>query len=69
MSEYQKTIVAACLLSLFGLFLLGQGITGKIVKSSAGTPVLPRWVYILGGAGMLLLPGAYLILMLFVVEQ
>jgi hypothetical protein len=68
MSNDQKTILAACLLSLFGLFLLWQGITGKIVKSSAGMPVLPRWVYVLGGIGMLLLPGAYLILMLFVVE-
>lgn len=68
MNEYHKTIVAACILALFGLFLLWQGITGQVVKSSAGMPILPRWIYILGGIGMLILPGAYLVLMLFIVD-
>ena len=64
MSEELKISIASGLLALFGLFLLWQGFT----KSKADCRVLPRWMYLIGGLGMLALPLAYFILVFFVVK-
>ena len=63
-----KIAVSACILALFGAFLIWQGATGNVVKTNQGKVFIPRWVYFMGGIGMLLLPLFYLYLMLFVVE-
>lgn len=63
--EYStKTIVAAILLGVFGLFLLWQGLSGNIVKTIDQKVLIPRWIYILAGIGILILPVAYLIILL-----
>lgn len=59
-----KATVAAIALGLFGLFLIWQGLSGNIAKTADQKPFLPRWIYVLAGVGMLILPVAYLIVLL-----
>lgn len=56
-----KATIAALMLSGFGLFLIWKGISGDIIRMSSGKAFIPRWVYILGGFFVLILPVAYLI--------
>jgi|GEM_PF-2729406 len=56
-----KYIAAAIILSIFGLVLIWQGLTGNVVKTIDQKAFFPRWVYILGGVGLLILPIIYFI--------
>jgi hypothetical protein len=63
--EYStKAIISAVALSIFGIFLIWQGATGNVVRTIDEKEVMPRWIYILGGLGLLLLPVMYLIVLL-----
>ena len=55
---------AAIILAVFGIFLVWKGLSGDVVRTSRGTAIFPKWMYLLGGIGMLILPVAYLILRL-----
>lgn len=59
-----KAILATIATLAFGLFLIWQGVTGNVVKSAASKPILPRWIYIVSGVGLLILPIAYLVALL-----
>ncbi len=61
-----KATIAAIMLSGFGLFLIWKGISGDVIKLSSGKAFIPRWVYILGGCIVLILPMAYLLLQLMI---
>lgn len=63
-----KATIAAIMLSGFGLFLIWKGISGDVMKLSSGKAFIPRWVYILGGCIVLILPVAYLALQLFILS-
>jgi len=63
--EYSiKEIVAAILLTLFGLFLIWQGLTGKVARTIDRTAIIPQWVYVISGIGVLILPVAYVVVLL-----
>lgn len=59
-----KATVAAIALGLFGLFLIWQGLTGNVVKTTDRKAFFPRWMYVLSGMGILILPVIYLIVVL-----
>ena len=61
-----KSIIAALLLGGFGIFLIWKGITGDIIKLSSGQSFIPRWMYVLGGIVVLILPVSYLLILLLV---
>jgi len=64
MGHLAKASVAAILLAGFGLFLIWQGLSGNVAKTIDRQAIVPRWMYVLAGAGMLILPTAYLIVVL-----
>ena len=59
-----KGIVASIILGTFGFFLIWKGITGDIIKTIDGKAFIPKWMYILGGIIVLILPVAFLIVQL-----
>ena len=59
-----KASVAALILGAFGLFLIWKGITGDVGKTVDGKAFIPKWIYVLGGIVVLILPVAYLIILL-----
>ena len=59
-----KEVVAAVALGAFGVFLIWKGVSGDVVLSSTGKSFFPRWVYVLGGLVVLVLPVAYLLALL-----
>ncbi len=61
-----KAIIAALIVGIFGLFLLWTGITGNIIKTCDGKAFLPRWMYILSGIVVLILPTAYIVVWFYV---
>ena len=63
--EYSiRAIVAAFILAVFGLFLIWQGLTGNIARTIDRTAILPGWLYVVSGIGVLILPVAYVIVLL-----
>lgn len=64
MESTTQVAVAAVGVGLFGLFMLWQGISGNVIKRANGKPIFPRWFYVVGGGVVLILPLAYLVLML-----
>jgi putative Mn2+ efflux pump MntP len=64
MGHVTKAIVAAIILAVFGLFLIWQGLTGKVARTIDRTAIIPRWVYVVSGIGVLILPIAYLVVLL-----
>lgn len=61
-----RATIAAIMLSGFGLFLIWKGISGDVMKLSSGKTFIPRWVYIVGGIAVLILPMAYLAVQLLI---
>ena len=61
-----KSAVVALLLAGFGIFLIWKGVTGDVIKLTSGQTFIPRWIYILGGVAVLILPTAYLIVLLMI---
>ena len=59
-----KSIVSAIILGALGLFLIWKGITGDITKTIDGKAFIPKWMYILGGVIVLILPVTFLIVRL-----
>jgi hypothetical protein len=64
MIHLTKAIGAAIILGIFGIFLIWQGLSGNVVKTIDRKAFIPRWVYVLAGIGILILPVAYLIVLL-----
>ena len=63
--EYKiRAIVAAIILAVFGLFLVWQGLTGNVARTIDRTAIIPRWLYVVSGIGVLILPAAYLVVLL-----
>jgi hypothetical protein len=56
-----RATIAAIILSAFGFFLIWKGISGDVIRLSSGKAFIPRWIYILGGCIVLILPTAYLV--------
>ena len=64
MGHLTKAIVAAIILAIFGLFLIWQGLSGNVVKTIDRKAIIPRWMHVIAGIGILILPVAYLIVLL-----
>ena len=62
-------LVAAVVLSAFGTYLIWQGFTGNVMKSSLSESLIPRWLYIVAGLGLLLLPMIYFITLALYLNQ
>ncbi len=56
-----KSTVAAILVGGFGLFLIWKGIVGDVVRTSEGKAFFPKWMYLLSGIIVLILPVTYLV--------
>ena len=61
-----RAIVSAIFLGLFGLFLIWKGITGNVPLGFDGKRLFLKWLYILGGIVVLILPVAYLVMILLI---
>jgi hypothetical protein len=55
---------AAILVGLFGLFLIWQGITGNVPLGIDRKPLIPKFLYIISGIIMLILPVAFFVVRL-----
>lgn len=60
-NQIQQTVFAF-LVCLFSLYLLWMGLTGNVVKTVEDSPLIPRWVYMFGDFGLLIMAVAYLVL-------
>ena len=61
-----RAIVSAIFVAAFGLYLIWTGIYGNIPLGATGKTLIPKWVYILGGIVVLILPVAYLVMILLI---
>lgn len=59
-----KGAVGAIFIGALGVFLIWKGITGDVIRTSLSEEFIPRWVYILGGLVVLILPVTFLLVVL-----
>lgn len=59
-----RGILSAMFVAAFGLFLIWIGLSGNIPVGPNGKRLIPKWLYILGGISVLILPVAYVIILL-----
>lgn len=50
---------AAVTLGIFGIILIWKGLTGDVMTTKLGDPLMPRWTYIAGGTALLFFPIAW----------
>ena len=62
MDFLDRETVAAIVVGAFGLFLVWKGTVGRVVRLSSGKAIFPKWMYLLSGILVLILPVAYLVL-------
>ena len=60
MDEQLKITLSLYIVAAFGLFLIWQGVTGRIFRFENGRTIFPRWMYVGSGIAMLILPILYL---------
>jgi hypothetical protein len=57
-----KILVASIALSVLGIFLIWNGITGNVVKTIDREDLIPKWMYVLGGIIVLIFPATWIII-------
>jgi len=66
MTDFTRSALTAIFLAVFGLFLIWKGVTGDVIRTRDGQTIFPAWVYILSGVAVLILPTAFLIVLLLI---
>jgi hypothetical protein len=56
---WRSSFAALVALGVFGLILIWKGMSGDVMTTPLGGPVIPRWMYIGGGLALLAFPGMY----------
>lgn len=51
-----RALVALGFLTFLGLRLIWQAISGDVMTTPLGEPIVPRWLYVVGGLAVLVFP-------------
>jgi len=52
-------LLAAIMLSVFGVILIWKGLIGDVIATRLGESLLPRWLYIVAGIVFLMLSSLF----------
>ena len=56
---WRNPLAALVTLGVFGIILIWKGLVGDVMTTPLGDPVVPRWMYIVGGLALLAFPCMY----------